>query len=73
MTRDELNQRLQTKYPITENQFKFLVAYASHGNGMKAVREAGYNHQTRGSQSSAAYKLLSTPRIKEALEIVKNG
>jgi len=70
MTLDELNKAVSPLYPITERQFLFAVAYASHGNGMKAIREAEYKHSTPGSQSSAAYRLLRLDKIQKAVEIL---
>lgn len=71
MTLDELNAKVGSKYPITDSQYKFLTKYLEHGNGMRAVREAGFQHTTAGSQSSAAYRLLKQEKIKKALGILK--
>lgn len=73
MTLQELNEKIGGRYPITERQFRFVLAYAEHGNGMKAIRDAGYNHATPGAQSSASYRLRRLDRIQRALALVKNG
>lgn len=73
MQLEHLNTLVDDRYPITERQFAFIQAYAEHGNGMRAVRDAGYNHSTAGSQSSAAYRLLKLERIQKAIGLVKQG
>ncbi len=73
MTLDDLNTRIEGQYPLTSLQFAFCSAYASHGNGMRAVREAGYTHSTPGAQSSAAYRLLRQDKIKKAVEIIRES
>ena len=71
LTLDELNDKVGAVYPITEQQFNFAKQFVAHGNGMRAVREAGYQHSTPGSQSSAAYRLLRLEKIQKAIEIIK--
>ena len=70
VTLDLLNEQIGGKYPITDRQFLFVMEYTQHQIGMLAVRNAGYNHSTPGSQSSAANKLLRNSRIRQAIEIV---
>jgi len=72
MTLDELNAAIRDPYPITDKQFKFVESFVVHKNGMKAIREAGYQHSTPGSQSSAAYRLLRLKKIQRAIEVL-NG
>lgn len=60
------------RYPVTDQQNSFACHYASIPNGMKAVRDAGYNHSTAGSQSSAAYRMLKMPRIQKLIEHYKS-
>lgn len=69
---EDLNREVGTRYPLRPRQYQFVLAYAKHNNGMKAIREAGYNHSTPGSQSSAAHRLLKQERIQRAIGIVKS-
>lgn len=70
---NDLNEILGLeRYPLTQLQTRFAEAYASHRNGMKAVREAGYSHSTAGSQASAANRLLHLPKVQRAIEYFKS-
>ena len=51
----------------TVKQKRFIEAYAQHGNGARAVREAGYGSKTPASQSAVGYELLERPYIREEL------
>lgn len=70
MTLDEVNVRISAIYPLTEKQFLFAKYYATHRNGMKAIRQAEYSHSTPGSQSSAAYRLLKLEKVRKAIELI---
>lgn len=52
---------------LTDRQIAFAYHYSHHKNGMKAVRDACYNHSTSGSQSSAAHRLLANSRVKQLI------
>lgn len=71
MTLDEINDALGVRYPISEKQLAFCRAFLQHGIGMRAVREAGFNHSTPGAQSSAAYRLLKQKKIQDCLNLLK--
>ena len=57
----------------TDNQIRFAYHYYQTKNGMKSVRDSGYTHSTPGSQSSAAYRLLSTEKIQILLKGFRDG
>lgn len=69
----ELNDKIGGMYPITDLQFRFCIEYVKHGNGMRAIRDAGYNHSTPGSQSSAAYRLLKLDKIQKAIGVIQTN
>jgi len=70
---EAIRRSLSQKYPLSNQQILFCYYYSKTTNGMASIRNAGYNHSTPGSQSSAAYRLLNNTRIVEAIEKFRNG
>lgn len=65
---------MRAQFPdLTDLQYKFAESYAKSGNGMKSVREAGFNYSTPGSQSSAAHRLLQKRKITDAIERIREA
>lgn len=58
---------------LTKKQVVFSFHYSRTGNGMKSIRDAGYTHSTPGSQSSASYRLLSSPKIIDLIRKFRDG
>lgn len=50
---------------LSDKQQRFVLAYAEHGNGAKACRDAGY---LPANARSEAYKLLRKPEVRAALD-----
>lgn len=70
-TLDEINLKVGDD-KLTALQYEFCKKYrANGGNGMSAIRDAGFNHSTPGSQSSAAHRLLKKIKVKRALKVLE--
>jgi phage terminase small subunit len=52
---------------------KFITAYAQHGNGARAVREAGYNSPRSELQSAIATEYLKKPVVNNRVQELLAG
>lgn len=71
---DRIAERLREEgfpHVPTLKQMYFCYFYADEANGMKAIRDAGFNHTTAGSQSSASYRLLQKKAIQRLINHFK--